>query len=200
MTATLLGYARVSTTKQDLERQLDALTKAGVAENRIYVDKKGGGAKVDRPGLSALIDYARDGDLIIVHTLDRLGRNLRETLNLIHDLQSRGVGLKTLADPLPVDTTDASPMGQIAVALLALFAEMERNWNRDRVAHARAVAAAQGRQIGRPRDASDYRIRKARDLKESGLTVAQVAAKTGISEATLYRRWAELRQAEQAEA
>jgi DNA invertase Pin-like site-specific DNA recombinase len=192
----LLGYARVSTTHQELDRQLDSLRRHGVPEDRIYVDKKTG-ATTDRDGLAAVLDYARDGDTIVVHTLDRLGRNLRETLNLIHDLRARGIGVKTLADPLPIDTTDDSPMGEVAVALLALFAHMERVWNRERVAHARAVAEANGRQVGRPRSTSPSRIKRTLKLREEGWTVAEISAETGISQATLYRRWAELRDGEQ---
>ena len=74
-----LGYARVSTAKQDLDRQIEALVDAGVARERIYVDKKSG-ATVDRPGLHAVLEYAREGDAIVVHTLDRLGRTGTEQL------------------------------------------------------------------------------------------------------------------------
>ena len=80
-----LGYARVSTAKQDLDRQIDALRQVGIAAERIYVDKKSG-ATTERPGLTAALAYARQGDVIVVHTLDRLGRTVRDTLNLIHDL------------------------------------------------------------------------------------------------------------------
>ena len=76
-----LGYARVSTTKQDLDRQIDALTTTGIAPGHVYVDKKSG-ATTDRAGLKALLGYARGGDVIVVHTLDRLGRTVRDTLNL----------------------------------------------------------------------------------------------------------------------
>lgn len=100
-----LGYARVSTTKQSLERQLDALADAGLADERIYVDKKTG-ATVDRPGLTKLLEYARPGDTIVAYTLDRLGRNLREVLNLIHDRSEKGIGVRTLADPIPINTAD----------------------------------------------------------------------------------------------
>jgi len=145
-----LAYARVSTAKQDLDRQIDALTAAGVDPQRIYVDKKSG-ATVDRPGLHALLDYARHGDVIVVHTLDRLGRTVRDTLNLIHELTDRGVGLRNLADPIRVDTTNPTdPMGQLAVVVLALIAQMERTYTVERAAHARAVATAKGRHIGRP--------------------------------------------------
>lgn len=97
------GYCRVSTTKQDLTRQLDALASAGIHADRIFVDKKSG-ATTNRPGLQEALRQARAGDVLVVHTLDRLSRTLRDTLNLVHDLQERGVGLRTLADPLAIDT------------------------------------------------------------------------------------------------
>jgi hypothetical protein len=100
-----LGYARVSTAKQDLDRQIEALLEAGIARERIYIDKKSG-ATVDRPGLRAVLGYARDGDVIVVHTLDRLGRTVRDTLNLIHELSERGVGVRNLADPIKIDSTN----------------------------------------------------------------------------------------------
>ncbi len=86
-----LSYARVSTAKQDLDRQVDALTTAGIPADRIYLDKKSG-ATTDPHGLRVLLDYARSGDVIVVHTLDRLGRTVRDTLNLIHELAERGRG------------------------------------------------------------------------------------------------------------
>jgi hypothetical protein len=115
-----LGYARVSTVKQNLDRQLDALAAAGIPEERLYADKRTG-ATVNRDGLTALLTYARRGDTVVVYTLDRLGRNLREVLNLVHDLAERGIGVRSLADPLPINTADEG-MGRIAFLLLALFA------------------------------------------------------------------------------
>ncbi len=130
-----LGYARVSTTKQSLERQLDALAAVGIPDARIFTDKKTG-ATVDREGLAALLAYARPGDTIVVHTLDRLGRNLREVLNLVHDLAETHVGVRYLADPLPINTADEG-MGRIAFLSLALFAEMERTFTAERAASPR---------------------------------------------------------------
>ncbi|MEU6012001.1 recombinase family protein [Streptomyces sp. NPDC047453] len=180
-----LGYARVSTTKQSLERQLDALGGAGIPETRIYVDKKSG-ATVDRPGLTDLLAYARPGDTIVVHTLDRLGRNLREVLNLVHDLNGKQIGVRSLADPLPINTADEG-MGRIAFLLLALFAEMERTFTAERAAHARAVAEAAGRRIGRPVAHPADKIEYARLLKQQGSSLGEIAAKTGIPKTSLYR-------------
>ncbi|MFE3557300.1 recombinase family protein [Streptomyces sp. NPDC059193] len=180
-----LGYARVSTTKQSLERQLDALGEAGIPEARIYVDKKSG-ATVERPGLSDLLAYARPGDTLVVHTLDRLGRNLREVLNLVHDLNDRRIGVRSLADPLPINTADEG-MGRIAFLLLALFAEMERTFTAERAAHARTVAEAAGRRIGRPIAHPADKIEYARLLKQQGSSLGEIATKTGIPKTSLHR-------------
>jgi len=180
-----LGYARVSTTKQSLERQLDALGKHGIRDDRIYVDKMTG-ATIDREGLSALLAYARDGDTIVVYTLDRLGRNLREVLNLVHDLADRGIGVRSLADPLPINTTDEG-MGRIAFLLLALFAEMERTFTAERAAHARAVAESAGRRVGRPVAHPADKIEYARLLKAQGLSLGAIAKKTSIPKTSLHR-------------
>ncbi|WP_067603691.1 recombinase family protein [Nocardiopsis listeri] len=180
-----LGYARVSTTKQHLERQLDALAEASIPVERIYVDKKSG-ATVDRPGLADLLAYARPGDTVVVHTLDRLGRNLREVLNLVHDLSEKHIGVRSLADPLPINTADEG-MGRIAFLLLALFAEMERTFTAERAAHARAVAEAAGRRIGRPIAHPADKIEYARLLKQQGSSLGEIAAKTGIPKTSLHR-------------
>jgi len=115
-----MGYARVSTAKQDLDRQIDALNAAGIPVDRIYLDKKSG-ATADRPRLRSVLGYARDGDVIVVHTLDRLGRTVRDTLNLIHELAERGVGVRNLADPIKVDSSNPAmaPRGGAAGAVRA---------------------------------------------------------------------------------
>jgi hypothetical protein len=92
---------RVSTAKQDLDRQIDALIAAGIAPERIYLDERSR-VIVERPGLRELIGYARDGDLIIVLPLERLGRTVRDTLDLVHDLSARGIGMRTLVDPITI--------------------------------------------------------------------------------------------------
>lgn len=124
--------------------------------------------------------------MIVVHTLDRVGRNLREVLNLVHDLAGRGIGVRSLADPLPIDTRSEG-MARIAFLLLALFAEMERTYNAERAAHARAVAEAAGRQVGRPLAHPADKIEYARLLKARGDSLGQVAAKTGIPKTSVHR-------------
>jgi DNA invertase Pin-like site-specific DNA recombinase len=182
-----LGYARVSTAKQDLDRQIEALLEAGIARERTYVDKKSG-ATVDRPGLRAVLEYAREGDVIVVHTLDRFGRTVRDTLNLIHELSERGVGVRNLADPIRIDSTNPEdPMAQLAVVLLALFAQMERTYTLERAAHARAVATAKGRRVGRPVLVDADKLAYAAHLRDQGDTIAEIVKKTGIARTSLYR-------------
>jgi DNA invertase Pin-like site-specific DNA recombinase len=164
-----------------------ALAEAGIATERIYVDKKSG-STTDRPGLRALLGYARDGDVIVVHTLDRLGRTVRDTLNLIHDLSARGVGVRNLADPIRIDSSNADdPMAQLAVVLLALFGQMERTYSLERAAHARAVATSKGRRTGRPVILDPHKLAWAEHLREAGHTVAEIVDKTGIPRTSLYR-------------
>jgi len=182
-----LGYARVSTAKQDFDRQVDALQKAGIAPERIYLDKKSG-ATTDRPGLRAALAYARGGDVIVVHTLDRLGRTVRDTLNLIRELAERGVGVRNLADPIKVDSTNpADPMAQLAGMLLALFGQMERTYTLERAAHARAVATAKGRRIGRPVLVDPDKLAYAAHLRDTGHTITEIITRTGIARTSLYR-------------
>jgi DNA invertase Pin-like site-specific DNA recombinase len=107
-------------------------------------------------------------------------------LNLVHDLAERGIGVRMLADPVPIDTADEG-MGRIAFLLLALFAEMERTFTAERAAHARAVARAAGRRAGRPVAHPASVIQHARLLRGEGDSLGTIAKKTGIPKASLWR-------------
>ena len=182
-----IGYARVSTAKQDLDRQIDALRQEGIADKYIYVDKKSG-STTNRPGLHKALDQARAGDVIVVHTLDRLGRTVRDTLNLIHDLQEREVGVRTLADPSKVDSsTPDDPMAQLSVVILSLFGQMERTYAIERAAHARAVAEAKGKRVGRPSVVDPDKLRYAEHLRNEGFSMSKIVEKTGITRSSHYR-------------
>ena len=182
-----IGYARVSTAKQVLERQIDSLRQECVADKYIYMDKKSG-STTNRPGLHKALDQARAGDVIVVHTLDRLGRTVRDTLNLIHDLQEREVGVRTLADPIKVDSSNPDdPMSQLAVVILSLFGQMERTYAVERAAHARAVAEAKGKRVGRPSVVEPDKLRYAEHLRNEGFSMSKIVEKTGITHTSLYR-------------
>ncbi len=188
------GYARVSTTQQDLERQLDALTKAGVDPKRIYRDKKSG-ATTDRPGLIDVLDRLRQGDVLVVYTLDRLGRTVRDVLNQIHDLRNAGIGLRTLADVMPINTSKpGDAMSELAIVMLSLFAQMERTYALERAAHARAVREEKGMRTGRnvASNTAEH-LEWARHLRDVGhLTMAEITAKTGIPRTSLYRHFRQM--------
>jgi DNA invertase Pin-like site-specific DNA recombinase len=141
-----------------------------------------------RPGLQAALAHARDGDVLVVHTLDRLDRTVRDTLNLVHELRERGVGLRTLADPLAIDTSEPDgPMSQLAVVMLALFGQMERTYAAERAAHARAVATANGRRTGRPTVVDADKLEHASMLRDRGFSMREIIIKTGLKRTTLYR-------------
>jgi len=185
-----LGYARVSTSKQDLERQIITLHEYGIRDALLWVDKKTG-ANTDRQGLASVLAAAQSGDTIVACTLDRLGRNLRDCLNLVHDLSERGVYLKTLRDPMPIDTSDTSAMAQIATSMLALFAEVERVFSQERAAHARAVREAKGAPVGRRRKLTTEQVDAAVAQVNAGVSVADVATTFQISRSSMYRLLAE---------
>src|SRR5699024_10789719 len=182
-----IGYARVSTMKQDLDRQIDALRHEGIDDRYIYVDKKSG-STTNRPGLQKALEHAREGDVLVVHTLDRLGRTVRDTLNLIHDLRERGVGVRTLADPIPVDSSNPDdPMAQLAVVILSLFGQMERTYALERAAHARAVATAIGKGVARASVVDPGKLRRAEHLRNAGLSSRALLETTVIARTNLYR-------------
>lgn len=131
--AAILGYARVSTVGQDLDAQLATLVAAGVDEDRVYTDKLSGGANTGRPGLAALLDYARDGDTVVVTAIDRLGRSAAEVTRTIADLGQRRILLHALREG--VDTS--TPTGRAVAAIMATLAELELELGKERRAVSR---------------------------------------------------------------
>lgn len=181
---TLLGYARVSTGHQSLDAQTDALTAAGADPARIYSDKlTGTSTKEQRPGLAAVLDYAREGDTIVVVGIDRLGRNAAEVMLTIRDLGERGIALRSLREG--IDTTNAT--GRMIAGVLASLAELELELGRERRAAAKASRKARDLPIGRPRALTADQIRQAEALRASGEPVPVIAETLGVSRATLYR-------------
>lgn len=181
-----LGYARVSTSAQDLTRQLDVLNAEGIGDEHLFVDKRTG-ATMERDGLKKLLAYARPGDRINVLTLDRLGRNMRETLNLVHELTEKGIHLRTLGDKLAVDTSVPGPGTDMAIVLLSMFAQMERIYMLERAAGARAAKESRGLPTGRPAKLNaTLRAAAAQRIKD-GAIPEEVAADLGVSRSTLYR-------------
>nr|WP_156765012.1 recombinase family protein [Mycobacterium sp. 1081908.1] len=183
-TGTQLGYARVSTGHQSLDQQVDALTAAGVDSARVYSDKLSGtSTREQRPGLAALLDYAREGDAIVVVGIDRLGRNAAEVMTTIRELGERGIVLRSLREG--IDTSNAA--GRMVAGVLASLAELELELGRERRAASRAARRARGQSIGRPKALSDEKVALARRMHASGEPASTIASTLGVSRATLYR-------------
>ena len=177
----LVGYARVSTQDQDPNMQVDALKAAGC--EKIFTEKASG-AKRDRPELAAALDYARQGDTLVVWKLDRMARSLKQLIETVEGLEQRGVGFRSLTET--IDTTSAG--GRLVFAIFAGLAEFERSIIRERTRAGLDAARARGRVGGRPRSISDEDIAVAKALlKDPEITVKKVAERIGCSEATLYR-------------
>lgn len=141
------------------------------------------GARPDRPGLNALLEYARSGDEVTVVALDRLGRSLSGVIRTIEELQSRGIALRSLREG--IDFTTAA--GRMQAAIFSAMAEYERELIRERAAAARDAARARGRHVGRPRALSVDRADTARTMRDSGIPIGTIAATLGVSRATVYR-------------
>lgn len=187
-TGTQLGYARVSTGHQSLDQQVDALTAAGVDAARVYSDKLSGtSTREQRPGLAGLLDYAREGDAIVVVGIDRLGRNAAEVMTTIRELGERGIVLRSLREG--IDTSNAT--GRMVAGVLASLAELELELGRERRSAARQARRARGQSIGRPKALDASKAALAQRMHASGESASTIATTLGVSRATVYRVLAE---------
>ena len=184
----LLGYMRVSKAdgSQVLDLQRDALVAAGIADGHLYEDLASG-RRDDRPGLLACVKALRKGDALVVWKLDRLGRDLRHLVNLVHDLTVRGVGLKVLTgEGAAIDTTTAA--GKLVFGIFAALAEFERALITERTRAGIAAARARGRNGGAPFKMTAAKLRLAQAAMGKPETkIAPLCRELGISRQTLYR-------------
>jgi DNA invertase Pin-like site-specific DNA recombinase len=183
--ARLVGYARVSTQDQDLALQIDALLKYGVAKELIFTDKASG-AKHQRPGLDTCLAQLREGDVLLVWRLDRLGRSVRHLVTLIDELRDRHVGFRSVCGGA-IDTT--TPSGELIFLVFSALAQFERRLIQERTNAGLAAARARGRKGGRPPImADDRRIVLANKLfKDKSISLDDICATLKISKSTLYR-------------
>lgn len=184
----LIGYMRVSKTdgSQVLDLQRDALLAAGAASDHLY-DDHASGKRDDRPGLDACLKTLRHGDTLVVWKLDRLGRDLRHLVNLVHDLTRRGVGLRVLAgEGVAIDTTTAN--GRLMFGFFAALAEFERELIVERTKAGLASARARGRNGGRPFKMTVAKLRLAQAaMGQPNTKVGELCAELGVTRQTLYR-------------
>jgi DNA invertase Pin-like site-specific DNA recombinase len=177
-----IGYARVSTADQDPQLQLDALAAEDCL--KIYKDVATG-TKADRPQWQACLDDLRPGDTLIIWKIDRLGRSLRDLVDIVALLEARGVGVKSLTNGI-VDTTTAH--GKLVFGMSALMAEYEAALIKEGTLAGLAAARARGRTGGRKPKMTPALINKAQRMYDSKqFTMAEIAASCGVTPMTIYR-------------
>ena len=189
----LIGYARVSTRQQSTDRQQADLLAAGVRRDDLYIDHGVSGARASRPQFDRALDALMEGDILVITTLDRLGRSTQNMLAFADELRGRGAGLRVLnLGGGDVDTS--SPMGSMLFTVMAALAQMEHEIKRERINDSISKRREAGKGLGgRPLRITDSQIRTALRLVEDGEPAAQVARDLGMSRASFYRRSRALR-------
>ncbi len=174
-----VGYARVSTLGQHLSLQLDALAAAGC--EKVFEDRASG-AHADRAGLQAALDYVRDGEVLVVWKLDRLGRSLPHLIETVTALAKRGVGFRSLTEA--IDTTTSG--GRLVFHIFGALGQFERDLIQERTRAGLAAAAARGRKGGRKPAVTEDKLRRAREHIANGLTVREAAMRVKVGKTAFY--------------
>jgi len=172
------GYARVSTTDQDLTVQIDALKKAGC--ETIRQEKVSGTSVQGRDELNILLDFLREGDELVVTRVDRLARSIRDLQNIVHDLNTKGVTIS--ATEQPIDTKTSA--GKCFLDMLGVFGEFETNLRRERQMEGIAKAKEKGVYKGRKPSVD---VEKVKELRDTGMGASAIAKELGIGRASVYR-------------
>lgn len=176
----MIGYARVSTQDQNLDLQTEALTRAGC--EKIYEDKISG-VRAERPGLTRTLEMLREGDTLVVWKLDRLGRSVKQLVDMVGELHKQGVQFKSLTDAIDTGT----PAGRFFFHVMASLAEMERELIIERTRTGLDAARQLGRKGGRKPKMTSSKIESAKRLLATGIPHKDVAKDLGVSVPTLYR-------------
>jgi DNA invertase Pin-like site-specific DNA recombinase len=176
----LIGYMRISTQDQKLDLQREALKQAGC--QKFYEDQVSG-LKAERPGLQKALEQLREGDTFVVWKLDRLGRNVKNLIEFVANLEKDKVNFRSLTDQIDTST----PMGTFFFHMMASLAQMERELIVERTRAGLAAARQRGRVGGRKRRMTDSKVESAKQLLASGIPPREVASNLGVSVPTLYR-------------
>lgn len=175
-----IGYIRVSSLDQHLERQLE-----GIQVDRIFTDKASG-KDTKRPQLDVLMNFVRAGDIVLVHSMDRLARNLDDLRRIVQTLTSRGVRVEFVKEHLSF-TGEDSPMASLMLSVMGAFAEFERALIHERQREGIALAKQRGAYRGRKKALSEATVQEIYQRLAAGVSKAQVAREFGISRETLYQ-------------
>jgi DNA invertase Pin-like site-specific DNA recombinase len=176
----LIGYARISTSDQKLEPQIDALKKIGC--EKIFSDIASG-AKTARPGLEEAVNFCREKDTLVVWKLDRMGRSMSHLIETVTRLESMGIGFRSITEN--IDTTSAG--GRLIFHLFGALAEFERELIRERVQAGLKSARARGRKGGRPPITEETKSMAQALMADKSLSVKQICERLGIARSTLYK-------------
>ena len=175
-----IGYIRVSTVRQNADRQLDGLNL-----DKTFVDKVSGGTR-NRPQLQACLDYVRDGDTLHVHSLDRLARSLLDLETLVSSLVDRGVTVKFHSENMVFNQETDNAMGKLIFQILGAFAEFERRLIYERQMEGIALAKAQGKHLGRQPALTPAQAAELVQAREAGANISQLARKFGVARSTIH--------------
>lgn len=181
----IFGYARVSSTDQNLATQVEDLTTAGCT--RIFKEKVTG-TRTSSPALTELLEAVREGDVIVVNRLARLGRNTVHTIQLVEEFNRRGIHFRAL--DLGIDSR--TPAGKMIIGVFSSFNQYERENNREKSLAGIDLAKQQGKHMGRPAGRDAEKLTKVAKALEKGLSVAEIVTLTGISRASVKRYRQEL--------
>lgn len=174
-----IGYKRVSTIDQNTDRQLE-----GVELDRVFEDKASG-KDTNRPELQAAISFCREGDTLVVHSMDRLARNLEDLRRTVRELTSNGIRVEFVKEALTF-TGEDSPMNNLLLSMLGAVAEFERSMILERQREGIAIAKAKGKYKGRKKALDSERIAELKKLKAEGVSVTKLANDFGISRQSVY--------------
>lgn len=176
----VVGYIRVSSQGQNTARQL-----AGLKLDKEFVDIMSGSTK-EREKLIECIDYVREGDTLVVESIDRLARNLRDLQDIIHGLFKKGVSVKFIKENLTFTGKD-DPMANLMLQMMGAFAEFERTMIRSRQRDGIDAAKKSGKHLGRPSTITPKLTKDVKELKTGGTSIRQIAFKMNLSRATIYK-------------
>lgn len=179
----VLGYVRVSSTDQNLARQIEAVGEV----DRRFEDQASGGSRKDRPGLLECLRYARAGDVVRVASMDRLARSLIDLQELVGEFLAKGAALHFVKENQTYSAGSEDSMSRLLLQILGAFAEFERNLIKERQAEGIRIAKAAGKYRGRARALSSEQVEEARHQIAAGVPKAKVARDLGVNRSTLYR-------------
>jgi len=176
-----IGYVRVSSADQNPARQLEQLGEC----YRIFTDKTSGKSRTNRSGLQDLIDYVRDGDVVRVQSMDRLGRDTLDLYQILNELTDKGAAVMLLSEGITVSKDETNPTQQLMLGLLAAIADFERAKIRERQAEGIAIAKAKGKYVRRPK-LTDEDVEQIRVLLDLGHEKTEIAQQFQVSRQTIY--------------